>query len=153
MITVSGRKNFPVDRLALRLSILFKEVLLQSRVRQKRLPGLAHTLIFFGFIAVLPHTIELMIAGIFPGFSFASIVPGIYVRYALLADILALLTLVLPAVCGLIVTFFICYFFLFPALFPTPNDVLHINWFLKPFLQPNDKLPVIIAYKWKEGRK
>ena len=67
MTTVSGRKNFPVDRLSQRLKILFKEVLLQSSVREKPFPGLAHTLIFFGFIAVLPHTIELMIAGIFPG--------------------------------------------------------------------------------------
>ena len=99
MTTVSGRKNFPADRLSQRLKILFKEVLLQSRVRQKRLPGLAHTLIFFGFIAVLPHTIELILAGIFPGFSFARIVPGIYVGYALLADILALLTLVGLAYC------------------------------------------------------
>jgi Fe-S oxidoreductase len=99
MTTVSGHKNFALDRLLKRLIILFKEVLLQSGVREKTFPGLAHTLIFFGFIAVLPHTIELMIAGIFPGFSFASIVPGIYVRYALLADILALLTLVGLAYC------------------------------------------------------
>jgi Fe-S oxidoreductase len=99
MTTVSGQKNFRLDRLSQRLKILFKEVLLQSKVRQKPLPGLAHTLIFFGFIAVLPHTIELMIAGLFPGFSFASIVPGIYALYAFGADILALLTLVGLAYC------------------------------------------------------
>jgi Fe-S oxidoreductase len=93
MTTVSGHKNFPLDRLSKRLKIFFKEVLLQSSVREKPLPGLAHTLIFFGFLAVLPHTIELMIAGIFPGFSFAILVPGIYALYAFLADILALLTL------------------------------------------------------------
>jgi len=93
MTTVSGQKNFALDRLSERLKILFKEVLLQSRVRQKPLPGLAHTLIFFGFIAVLPHTIELIIAGIFPGISFAILVPGIYALYAFFADILALLTL------------------------------------------------------------
>jgi ferredoxin len=97
--TVSGYKNFAIDRLSERLKILFKEVLLQSSVREKPLPGLAHTMIFFGFIAVLPHTIELIIAGIFPGFSFANIVPGIYVLYAFLADILALLTLLGLAYC------------------------------------------------------
>ena len=93
MTTVSGHKNFVFDRLSIRLKILFKEVLLQSSVREKPLPGLAHTLIFFGFIAVLPHTIELMLGGIFPGFNFAGIMPRIYALYALLADILALLTL------------------------------------------------------------
>jgi Fe-S oxidoreductase len=99
MITAAGPINIPLDRLTKRLKILFKEVLLQSKVRENRFPGLAHTLIFFGFIAVLPHTIELMIAGIFPGFSFFILVPGIYVLYAFFADILALLTLVGLAYC------------------------------------------------------
>ena len=99
MTTVSGHSNFPLDRFSQRLKILFKEVLLQSRVREKPFPGLAHTLIFFGFIAVLPHTIELIVAGLFPGFSFANIVPAIYAIYAFLADILALLTLVGLAYC------------------------------------------------------
>ena len=83
----------PLDSLSKRFKIFFTEVLLQSKVREKRFPGIAHTLIFFGFIAVLPHTIELMVAGIFPGFSFANLVPGIYALYAFSADILALLTL------------------------------------------------------------
>jgi Fe-S oxidoreductase len=99
MITAAGPINIPLDRLTKRLKILFKEVLLQSKVRENRFPGLAHTLIFFGFIAVLPHTIELMIAGIFPGFSFFILVPGIYVLYAFFADILAVLTLVGLAYC------------------------------------------------------
>jgi Fe-S oxidoreductase len=99
MTRVEGSHPIPLDRLPQRLKIFFSEVLLQSRVREKPLPGLAHTLIFFGFIAVLPHTIELMIAGIFPGFSFARIVPAIYGYYAALADILALLVLVGLAYC------------------------------------------------------
>ncbi|MGD9226863.1 MAG: (Fe-S)-binding protein [Desulfobacterales bacterium] len=99
MITAAGPINIPLNRLTQRLKILFKEVLLQSKVRENRFPGLAHTLIFFGFIAVLPHTIELMIAGIFPGFSFFILVPGIYVLYAFFADILAVLTLVGLAYC------------------------------------------------------
>jgi Fe-S oxidoreductase len=93
MTTAAGPINFPLDKLSKRIKIFFTEVLLQSKVREKRFPGLAHTLIFFGFIAILPHTIELMVAGIFAGFSFASYVPRIYALYAFLADILALLTL------------------------------------------------------------
>jgi len=72
MTIAAGPMNITLDQLSKRIKIFFKEVLLQSKVREKRFPGLAHTMIFFGFIAVLPHTIELMIAGIFPGFSFAN---------------------------------------------------------------------------------
>ena len=100
MTSVSGHKNLALDRLSKRLKIFFKEVLLQSSVREKLFPGIAHTLIFFGFIAVLPHSVELMIDGIFPGFSFATLVPGIYFSYVFVADILALLTLVGLAYCG-----------------------------------------------------
>jgi hypothetical protein len=39
MTTVSGHKNFALDRLLKRLIILFKEVLLQSGVREKTFPG------------------------------------------------------------------------------------------------------------------
>ena len=99
MTRVEGSYPIPPGRLSDRIRIFFKEIVLQSRVREKPFPGLAHCLIFFGFIAVLPHTIELMISGIFPGFSFARIVPGIYGYYVFLADILALLVLVGLAYC------------------------------------------------------
>jgi Fe-S oxidoreductase len=99
MTRVEGSHQFKLDRLPDRLKIFFTEVLLQSRVREKRFPGLAHTFIFLGFIVILPHTIEVMIAGIFPGFSFARLVPALYGYYAVLADILALLVLVGLAYC------------------------------------------------------
>ncbi len=99
MTRVEGSQPIPSDRLPERLKIFFTEVLLQSRVREKQFPGLAHAFIFLGFIVVLPHTIELMIAGIFPAFSFARVVPAIYGYYAFLADILALLVLVGLAYC------------------------------------------------------
>jgi len=99
MTRVEGPNPLPTGRLSERVQIFFKEILLQSRVREKPFSGLAHGLIFFGFIAVLPHTMELMIAGIFPGFSFARIVPGIYAYYASIADILALLVLLGLAYC------------------------------------------------------
>jgi Fe-S oxidoreductase len=99
MTRVEGSHPIPLDRLPERLKIFFTEVLLQSKVREKPFPGLAHCLIFFGFIAVLPHTIELMIAGIFSGFSFARFIPAIYGYYVFLADILAILVLVGLAYC------------------------------------------------------
>ena len=99
MTRVEGPHQFQPDRLPERLKRFFTEVLLQSRVREKRFPGLAHTFIFLGFLVVLPHTIELMIVGIFPGFSLARVVPVIYGYYAFLADILAILVLVGLAYC------------------------------------------------------
>jgi Fe-S oxidoreductase len=99
MTTAAGAVHISLGPISKRIKIFFTEVLLQSKVREKRFPGFAHTLIFFGFIAVMPHTIELMLAGIFPGFSFANIVPGIYGPYAFLADILALLVLAGLAYC------------------------------------------------------
>lgn len=99
MTTAAGPVHISLSPISKRIKILFAEILLQSRVREKRFPGLAHTLIFFGFIAVMPHTIELMLAGLFPGFSFAKLVPGIYGPYAFLADILALLVLVSLVYC------------------------------------------------------
>jgi Fe-S oxidoreductase len=99
MTIAAGPVNIPLDQLSKRVKIFLTEVLLQSKVREKRFAGFAHTMIFFGFIAVLPHTIELMVAGIFPGISFANLLSGIYGPYAFFADILALLTLVGLAYC------------------------------------------------------
>jgi len=63
-------------------------------VRRKTLPGLAHTLIFFGFIAVQPHSLDLMLNGVCPAFDPAGWAPGLYGVYLFIADILAALVLV-----------------------------------------------------------
>jgi len=68
-------------------------VLGQSNVRRKKMTGWAHTLIFFGFLAVQPHSLELMIRGVIPGFSVGHLVPGLYNFYLFVADILGFLVL------------------------------------------------------------
>jgi Fe-S oxidoreductase len=50
-------------------------------------------LIFFGFLAVQPHSLELMIRGVFPGFHPAAWIPGLYGAYIFVTDILAFLVL------------------------------------------------------------
>ncbi|MCG8565668.1 MAG: hypothetical protein MI747_11375, partial [Desulfobacterales bacterium] len=65
-----------------------------SNVRRKALPGLAHTLIFFGFLAIQPHSLELMIQGVIPGFHPGHALPGLYRAYLFTADILGFLVLV-----------------------------------------------------------
>ncbi len=94
MVAVKGESGFKFDRLKVRLMVLAKDVLGQANVRRKLLPGLAHTFIFFGFLAVQPHSLELMIQGVCPAFEPAHWLPGAYAGYLYIADILAVLVLV-----------------------------------------------------------
>jgi Fe-S oxidoreductase len=89
MQAVQGKMVFNPDRIFDRIKVLFTDVLGQSNVRRKRMPGLAHTLIFFGFLAVQPHSLELMIRGVFAGFHPAAWIPRLYGAYIFVADILA----------------------------------------------------------------
>ncbi len=93
MKSVEGSTDFSLDRIGERIGVLFKDVLGQSNVRRKMAPGIAHTLIFFGFLAVQPHSLELMINGVCPVFSVGHWIPGIYGGYLFIADILAVLVL------------------------------------------------------------
>jgi len=86
---VQGDAAFKLDRIGERVKVLFTDVLGQRNVRRKHLPGLAHTLIFFGFLAVQPHSLELMIRGVFPSFYVADVIPRLYGAYIFVADILA----------------------------------------------------------------
>jgi Fe-S oxidoreductase len=89
MKRVQGRSAVGPDRLGERIKVLLTDVLGQSNVRRKRLPGIAHTLIFFGFLAVQSHSVELMLRGVFPGLDMAGLAPGLYGGYLFIADILA----------------------------------------------------------------
>ena len=94
MRSVSGDAAFKLDRIGERVKVLFTDVFGQSNVRRKPMPGWAHTLIFFGFLAVQPHSLELMIQGVFPAFHVAYFVPALYGAYIFVADILAFPVLV-----------------------------------------------------------
>jgi len=94
MRSVAGDAAFKLDRIGERVKVLFTDVLGQSNVRRKLLPGWAHTLIFFGFLAVQPHSLELMIQGVFPAFHVAHVFPALYGAYIFVADILAFPVLV-----------------------------------------------------------
>ena len=94
MQSVRGESKFKLNRIPERIKLLFTDVLAQTNVRRKRGPGWAHTLIFFGFLAIQPHSLELMIRGVFPGFHVAPWIPGLYGAYLFVADILAFLVLI-----------------------------------------------------------
>ncbi|MCG8618022.1 MAG: 4Fe-4S dicluster domain-containing protein, partial [Desulfobacterales bacterium] len=77
-----------------RIRVLFTDVLGQANVRRKLWPGLAHTLIFFGFLAIQPHSLELMLQGVIPSLHVGHFLPGLYTLYLFVADILGFLVLV-----------------------------------------------------------
>ncbi len=93
MKAVEGKTDLKPDRRGERIRALFTDVLGQANVRRKRGPGVAHCLIFFGFLAVQPHSLELMVQGILPFFHAADYAPGLYRGYLFAADILAFSTL------------------------------------------------------------
>ncbi len=94
MRSVEGQTEFALDRIGERVKVLFTDVLGQSNVRRKPLIGTAHMLIFFGFLAIQPHSLMLMIQGVFPAFEPGHAIPTIYRAYLFVADILAVLVLV-----------------------------------------------------------
>lgn len=94
MMAVEGTTSFKLDQVGRRIGVLLTDVLGQTNVRRKTLPGIAHTLIFFGFLAVQPHSLELMIKGVCPAFEVGRWIPGIYGGYLFVADILAAFVLV-----------------------------------------------------------
>ncbi|MGA8242407.1 MAG: hypothetical protein WB818_17665, partial [Desulfobacterales bacterium] len=94
MMAVEGTTEFKLDRIKQRIGVLVTDVLGQANVRRKILAGLAHTLIFFGFLAIQPHSLELMIRGVCPAFEVGRWIPGFYGGYLFVADILASLVLV-----------------------------------------------------------
>lgn len=94
MRSVEGVSDFKYDRVGQRVKVFFTDVLGQTNVRRKPWIGMAHTLILFGFLAVQPHSLELMVKGVCPTFDVAHWIPGIYGFYLFVADILAVLVLV-----------------------------------------------------------
>lgn len=93
MMAVEGTSTFRFDHLGRRISVFFTDVIGQRNVRRKPLIGMAHTLILFGFLAIQPHSLELMIRGICPAFDPGRWIPGIYGAYLTFADLLAPLVL------------------------------------------------------------
>jgi len=95
MMAVDGEPKPFLDKVAQRVKIVFTDVLGQANVRRKFAPGMAHSLIFFGFLAIQPHSLELMIQGVVPAFNLGhALPPGLYKSYLFVADILGFLVLV-----------------------------------------------------------
>ncbi len=93
MKAVTGKRDFDLGNIGARVKVLFTDVLGQRNVRRKPLIGVAHMLVFMGFLAVQPHSLELMIRGVFPSLEIGAAIPALYRGYLFVADILAVLVL------------------------------------------------------------
>lgn len=78
------------DRVPERIGAIVKDVLLQSSVRRKLGPGIAHTLIFWGFTIITIGTIEMMVSGVFRPLTLDLLGPTVRHTYDFVADILSL---------------------------------------------------------------
>lgn len=70
-------------------AVLF-DVFGQRSVRRKLGPGIAHSMIFWGFIVITIGTVEMMVEGVLHGVNLGLISTAFYGNYLRLADIMAL---------------------------------------------------------------
>src|SRR5947207_15622344 len=85
-----NRTDHPAERVANLLSI----GIFQRQIFREAVAGAMHATIFWGFMVLTAGTIEILIEGVAPGFSFALILPHpIYQLYSLSQDGFALLVL------------------------------------------------------------
>ena len=87
---VENRTDHPLTRV--------KNVLVigiaQKKIFRDPIAGPMHALIFWGFMVLTAGTIEIVIAGVFPRFSFAPLLPDVLYRtYSLSQDVFALLVI------------------------------------------------------------
>lgn len=76
-----------------RLNAVLVDVIGQRRVRRKKAPGLAHTMIFWGFIVITVGTVEMMVEGVFHGVNLTLLGTKVFGAYNTLADVMTLLVL------------------------------------------------------------
>lgn len=81
------------ENLPARLSAVFLDVFGQRRVRRKKAPGIAHTMIFWGFIVITIGTVEAMVEGLFHGVNLMLLGPKVFGTYQSVADVFTLLVL------------------------------------------------------------
>src|SRR5688572_27865495 len=87
---VEDRTDHPLTRLKNVLEI----GIAQKKIFRDPVAGPMHALIFWGFMVLTAGTVEIVIAGVFPGFSFALFLPdALYRLYSLSQDVFALLVI------------------------------------------------------------
>ena len=89
-----GKPERRVDRPLHRVWNVLRVGIAQTKILREPIAGAMHALIFWGFMVLTAGTIEFLIAGVFPGFSYARLLPEpLYHGYELSQDGFALLVL------------------------------------------------------------
>lgn len=88
MRAVDGATSTRFNHIGKRLLVLFSNVFLQKNIRRKPIPGTAHMLIFFGFLAVQVHILELITVSFFQDSSLNNSFGIVYAWYSAIGEIL-----------------------------------------------------------------
>src|SRR6476620_3504852 len=85
-----GRTDHPLTRLRNVLVI----GIAQKKIFRDPVAGPMHALIFWGFMVLTAGTIEILVAGVFPSFSYALMLPAtLHAAYSASQDVFALLVI------------------------------------------------------------
>ena len=85
-----GRTDHPLTRIRNVLTI----GIAQKKILRDPVAGPMHALIFWGFMVLTAGTVEILIAGVYPAFSYAMLLPrGLYNLYATSQDVFAVLVI------------------------------------------------------------
>ena len=89
-----GKAEPRTDNPALRIWNVLRVGIAQTKILREPIAGAMHATIFWGFMVLTAGTIELLIAGVFPTFSYARLLPlPLYHGYELSQDAFATLVL------------------------------------------------------------
>ena len=89
-----GKPEHRIDRPWQRVWNVLRVGIAQTKILREPVAGVMHATIFWGFIVLTAGTIELLIAGVFPGFSYERFLPSLlYGGYELSQDAFAVFVL------------------------------------------------------------
>jgi Fe-S oxidoreductase len=89
-----GKAEHRTDNPTRRAWNVLKVGIAQTKILREPVAGLMHATIFWGFIVLTAGTIELLVAGVFPSFSYATLLPApLYHGYELSQDAFAVAVL------------------------------------------------------------
>jgi Fe-S oxidoreductase len=89
-----GKPEDRSDHAFLRIWNVLRVGIAQTKILREPIAGAMHATIFWGFMVLTAGTVELLIAGVFPGFSYARLLPGsLYRGYELSQDAFAVFVL------------------------------------------------------------
>jgi Fe-S oxidoreductase len=89
-----GKPEARLDRPLHRVWNVLRVGIAQTKILREPVAGVMHATIFWGFMVLTAGTIELLVAGVFPAFSYARLLPdALYAGYELSQDGFAVLVL------------------------------------------------------------